>query len=117
MSFRNHSPEKIQQHLPHAVYLHDSETTVTGGLRVYGAPWTIERYTPATAFQDNPYKTGKYWEKVPEGIDILVTHSPPKHLLDDDGRCGCPTLREHVLKRIRSGMITISVFVRHFYAM
>jgi Icc-related predicted phosphoesterase len=31
---------------------------------------------------------------IPSNIDILVTHCPPKGILDDNGRWGCPILRE-----------------------
>jgi Icc-related predicted phosphoesterase len=39
------------------------------------------------------------WKKVPENLDILITHGPPKGILDANGKgdsVGCTRLREVV---------------------
>lgn len=53
----------------------DSEITVNG-LRIYGSPWVpIISYT--WAFEAESDKLKKQFFKIPENIDILLTHSPP----------------------------------------
>lgn len=61
------------------IYLEDSEEYVDGKL-IYGSPWTPnfgEWY-----FMKDMSKIGKVWNALYEGIDILVTHGPPKMILD-----------------------------------
>jgi hypothetical protein len=107
MTLRKHSAGKIQSLLPHVTYLQDSSVTVDG-LVVYGSPWTFERVTPATAFTKPRAALGsKCWNLIPDNVDILVTHSPPKGILDYDGHCGCEDLREQIFNRIRYDLLTV----------
>jgi len=107
MSFRRHSAEAIRRRLRHVTYLQDSEVKVEG-LVVYGSPWTFSRYSPAVAFTVAQEKLRpNYWENIPDETDILVTHSPPKDILDFDGRLGCPDLRQEIFGRIRSVIYTV----------
>ncbi len=56
------------------------------------------------AFGTNEEKIQEHWSKIPEGIDILVTHSPPAMILDEDykeQRLGCPHLLKEVLSRVK----------------
>jgi hypothetical protein len=55
-------------------YLMDSEITVQG-LRIYGSPWTPEFCD--WAFNVPRGALWKKWAKIPDGLDILVTHGPP----------------------------------------
>lgn len=67
------------------------------GLRIFGSPYT-QAYSHG-AFQ---YATGNdefLWAGLPEGIDLLVTHSPPFGILDklkNDKHVGSPKLRVRV---------------------
>ena len=88
--------------MSHVTYLHDRSTEVEG-LVVYGSPWTVERrWSPAYAFT-TPSGTlrSKHWRLIPDKVDVLVTHSPPKNILDNHGVCGCAELREEVFGRIK----------------
>jgi Icc-related predicted phosphoesterase len=41
----------------------------------------------------------KAWENIPEDLDILITHMPPKYILDTNPsgeHCGCSQLAEKV---------------------
>jgi hypothetical protein len=101
MTFRKQSADTIQSHLPHVTYLQDRSVTIDG-LVIYGSPWTFEHYTPAKAFMKPRGTLGsKCWSLIPDKVDILVTHSPPKNILDYDGQCGCGDLRDHIFNRIR----------------
>lgn len=64
--------------------------------------WAYNRY-PGKDIQ-------KHWDRIPEGIDVLVTHGPPFGILDtvldfnakiceyEDRHCGCPQLLKKVLE-------------------
>lgn len=51
------------------------------GLKFYGSPWTPQfgRWSYML-----PKEAMKYmWEKIPEKLDVLITHGPPKYILDE----------------------------------
>lgn len=60
-------------------YLQDSGTSVDG-LSIYGSPWQPEFMH--WAFNAQRGQLAKYWQKIPLGLDILVTHGPPYGILD-----------------------------------
>lgn len=58
-------------------FLIDREVEVCG-LRVYGTPW-IPFINGYWAFEEQfPGQLREQFAKIPEGLDILITHSPPK---------------------------------------
>lgn len=81
-------------------YLVDEVATVKG-LRVFGSPIT-------PAFRSGAWnrvrgaEIRKSWERIPEGLDLLVTHGPPKGVLDRTffgANVGCADLTEIVRAR------------------
>lgn len=84
------------------IYLDHEEKYVDGNL-IFGSP-----YTPTFGewyFMKDRSKINKYWEQLYEGIDILVTHGPPKGILDLSHNknheleyCGDNALLKHVLR-------------------
>ncbi|ELU13682.1 hypothetical protein CAPTEDRAFT_98439 [Capitella teleta] len=94
------SRDVIQRELPNATYLQDQLITAHG-LRIYGSPWNKDRGSPAFAFVLPQEDIKKRWEQIPDDIDVLVTHSPPAHVLDWQGALGCPELRTAVFERVR----------------
>lgn len=61
------------------IYL-EHEGVDVEGISIFGSP-----YTPAFnqwAFNVKATKINEYWEQVPKKIDILITHGPPKGILD-----------------------------------
>jgi len=80
-----------------ADYLQD-DTRRYGGLTFYGAPWTPELqgwafYLPYDAMRAK-------WDLIPDQTDVLITHTPPMHVLDENrhGRhCGCPELERRLV--------------------
>lgn len=66
-----------------AIYLED-ELIDTMGLRVYGSPWT-PRFYGVFQLRDEAEAT-EVWTKIPQNIDILVTHGPPRNMLDTTSR-------------------------------
>ena len=71
-------------------------------LRIWGSPWTP--VFGDWAFMKPRSQMVKVWEKVPDKVDILVTHGPPFGVLDRTERewqnVGCESLRE-VVERVK----------------
>lgn len=84
------------------------------GVKIYGSPWT--RNLPNWAFQVADDQAAKCWSKVPDDIDILVTHGPaygigdavsPQYLRGrEDPHVGCKAL----LARVKEVKPKIHVF-------
>lgn len=84
-------------------YLNDSEITVQG-IRIWGSPISPEFFHWAFN-RERGYKIREHWNLIPkDGIDILVTHSPPYGILDmvpKSGMQGCADLREIVFEQVK----------------
>ena len=81
-------------------YLEDSEAVVEG-IKFYGSPRTPYFYNWAFNEQRG-VDIRKWWDKIPEDTDILITHGPPWGILDrnlEGQLCGCEEL-EIAVKRI-----------------
>ena len=83
-------------------YLVDEEIELDG-IRFYGAPWCPK--LKFWAFYANDDKLRSKWVKIPNNIDVLITHSPPYKILDDVERkpewnepVGCEHLRKHSVR-------------------
>jgi len=94
-------PEKAAMLLSEAVYLLD-ESVVIEGITIYGSPWhPIFNNRACDAFALPRGKALKEkWDKIPPGVDILVTHTPPAGILDHDGMVchGCFDLTAAVVR-------------------
>ncbi len=88
-------PEKAKALLSEAIYLLD-EFIVIDGVTIYGAPWQpIFNNRACDAFALPRGKALKEkWDMIPPDVDILVTHTPPVGILDQDGPVshGCSDL-------------------------
>ena len=78
--------------------LHNAELEVDG-LRIYGSAHTPV-YHDWAFMLDSP-RIAQAWDRIPTGLDILVTHGPPACVLDSSyrGNIGCPHLRDVVEER------------------
>jgi Icc-related predicted phosphoesterase len=95
--------ESILAHRPqpfkNAYFLKD-ELVEFRGLKIFGTPWVPD--LPRHAFFKKQSALTELWAKIPSGMDILVTHTPPKGILDASSRgqsLGCRALADE-LKRI-----------------
>ena len=93
------------------IHLWDEEIVIEG-MKIYGSPYTPS-FGVGWAFNKDRGKLHKVWENIPEDTDILVTHGPPKGVLDlsysRDGKlefCGDVSLK----KRIRQLQIKLVCF-------
>lgn len=84
-----------------AHYLED-QCLVIDGIKFYGSPWT-----PAIggewAFEQNRSDSRNKWRVVPSDTDVLITHGPPRSILDKtrlNDSCGDHALWGEVTFRI-----------------
>lgn len=73
------------------------------GLKIWGSPWTswFKDINPRCAYftERTERALDRRWEMIPPNIDVLVTHSPPYGILDenrDSLHCGSKSLRERL---------------------
>ena len=80
-------------------YLFDSEVVIDG-IKFYGSPWQPEFYNWAFNLPRGE-KLAEKWAKIPEGLDILITHGPAWGHLDTvkfnpTFNLGCELLAERI---------------------
>ena len=114
--------ERVQNKLTNGIYLQDRPVMLEG-IKFYGAGWNVLRASSyARGFAVDRDKISEHWEKIPQGIDVLVTHSPPFAILDctatrraggmlmcdpkakkhcAHGHIGCSSLRDIVLNHVQ----------------
>jgi len=95
-------------------YLNDSGCSYQG-VKIWGSPytpafcdWSFNRQiSESKGMHRKTYPLIKpHWDKIPDNIDILITHGPPHMILDkcrDGYRAGCPWLLKRV-EEIRPSM-------------
>ncbi len=79
-----------------ATYLEDEAVEIEG-FKFYGAPWVPE--LSEWAHYLTARELARAWSKIPMDVDVLVTHTPPRGVLDTNSRgqqCGCELLRDRV---------------------
>ena len=84
------------------IYL-EHELIEIEGIKIFGSPYTPEYHN--WAFNRSRNKLGRIWDSIPDDIDVLITHGPPKGILDSASRgknlnehAGCSALLKRVLK-------------------
>ena len=94
--FQN-SPHDARSFLTNAIYLENTGVTIDN-VTFWGSPYTPEFLDWAFMY---PRGSGaKYWDQIPYGLDVLITHGPPFGILDQVARgsehLGCAELLESV---------------------
>lgn len=94
---------KKQQFTDAGIIYLENESINIEGINIFGSP-----YTPSFcnwSFMKSRDKMHNIWENIPLDIDILITHGPPKGILDlsenrehELEQCGCLSLYKHVMK-------------------
>ena len=79
------SPELSRKLLPDCTYLQD-EAVVIEGVKIYGSPWQPVFNTNACDAFALPRGVimREKWQMIPEDTDILITHTPPCGIMDED---------------------------------
>lgn len=76
ITMNNGMEENLRKELPKNVhYLRDS-SIIIDGIHFYGTPWTPEFCGWSFMKYDTEDGLGKIFEKIPEGVDILLSHGP-----------------------------------------
>lgn len=86
---------------PNLIYL-DNELVEIENIKIYGTP--VQPEFMNWAFNFTPEKRKLHYSHIPDNIDILITHCPPKNILDwcpFGKNAGCEILRDEVLGRIK----------------
>jgi predicted phosphodiesterase len=88
--------QDLIDHLPDNIHYLKDDSIKIEGLKIYGSPWQPEFHNWAFNLPRNGEELEKTWDKIPDDTDILLTHGPPKNVLDwcrNDGfRAGCEKL-------------------------
>jgi Icc-related predicted phosphoesterase len=92
--------DELIEGLPKNVhYLEDSEVVIDG-MKFYGSPWQPEFYNWAFNLKRG-LPLAEKWGLIPEDVDFLITHGPPKYMCDympwDLTNIGCNDLLERVM--------------------
>ena len=90
-------PDAARALLTGLVYLQDSEATLEG-VRFYGSPWQ-PAYNDWAFNLPRGKPLAEVWARMPAGLDVLITHGPPKGFGDRSpigSRTGCADLLHRV---------------------
>jgi Icc-related predicted phosphoesterase len=83
------------------IYLDDSFVEIDG-IRIWGSPVTPTFFDWAF-MADRGDEIRKHWQKIPEKLDILITHGPPFGQLDETPRgehVGCEELADVIINSL-----------------
>ena len=81
------------------IYLFDNDVTIDG-IKFYGSPWQPEFHDWAFNLPRGEELAAK-WEKIPDDVDILITHGPAYGILDYapiGGHVGCEELYRKIVE-------------------
>lgn len=83
------------------IFYLENSTIELFGYKFYGSPYSPKFYQ--WAFMGSEENLKKIWKDIPDDIDVLITHGPPKYIGDliDERNTGSETLLEEVLIRIK----------------
>ena len=76
-----------------------SESVEVAGLTIWGSPWVPAFHRWAFNLPRGGSELAEVWDRIPPGLDVLVTHTPAFGLLDmtDRGeRAGCERLADRL---------------------
>jgi len=83
-----------------AIYLQDKMVTING-LKIYGSPWTPLFMSWAFMKPRGCLELRKIWKKIPQDLDIFVSHGMPYNILDytsfEKKHVGCNILQKELL--------------------
>lgn len=88
-------PQLARSLITEAIYL-ENELIEIEGLRIYGSPATPWFFNWAFNYHRGP-EIKAIWDRIPQAIDILITHGPPFEILDqvlNGKQVGCEMLAQ-----------------------
>ncbi|CAJ0582607.1 unnamed protein product, partial [Mesorhabditis spiculigera] len=90
-------PEKLTM-VTNCTFLIDDSVGIEG-IKIYGSSW---HPLPGYDYYVPQEKLVEEWKRIPKDTEILITHGPPKGILDwchNEKRCGDPALLAAIRKR------------------
>lgn len=105
---RDEETQQILNSYKWITYLQDSDTlfgeTPDSCVKIYGSPWS-PRFHDWAFNADKGADIKQHWDKIPDDVDILVTHGPAFGILDTvegrrDVHLGCEDLLQ-AIKRVK----------------
>jgi predicted phosphodiesterase len=105
--FQN-SPQQARTLLTNATYLENSGVT-TGGVSFWGSPYTPEFLNWAFMYPRGA-AAREYWDQIPDGLDVLITHGPPFGVLDQIAPSGEHLGCEELLRAVVSKKPKVHIF-------
>lgn len=114
IAFYQHSMVKQKARENGIHYLCDDMIEISAGgklndvLKIYGSPYSLEFCGWAFSIPRQEEEMRRRWNKIPDDVDILITHGPPQNILDSivevidgeefiiDDRLGDPILKERI---------------------
>jgi len=108
------TPTQIQEQVnrrPNIHYLEDSELNLFG-FKFYGSPWQPKYKNMAFNLDRKSNALAEAWQKIPDDVDVLITHTPPKGILDklEWKRGGFNAGCEHLAQRLKEVPAKIHAF-------
>jgi len=91
--------------IPNIHYLENSSIEIEG-MKFYGCPNVSG--LPRWNFNDD--KDFTCWSRIPDDVEILISHTPPLHILDESEHYGSAALREHIDYRLLNKNLKVNVF-------
>jgi Icc-related predicted phosphoesterase len=86
------------------IYYLENEWGYIGGFNFWGSPISPS-FGEGWSWNVSRHKTHNVWDNIPDQTDILITHGPPKGVLDlsrnaggDIEMCGCKSLASKILQ-------------------
>ena len=101
----NETAREMKGLLTNCIYLEDDAVNIKG-IKFYGTPFSKKRAQSTNhAFQMSSEELKSRWAKIPDDIDILMTHTPPYGIHDVGNYSpepqGCKYLLQEVTQRIK----------------
>jgi predicted phosphodiesterase len=106
--FFQNSPEQARALLTNAIYLENSGLTINGK-SFWGSPYTPEFFDWAFMYPQG-LAARKYWDLIPDGLDVLITHGPPFGILDQVKQGGEHLGCEELLRAVEEKKPKVHIF-------
>lgn len=93
-------PDQFREMLPDSLIYLENESTVIEGITFWGSPIS-PRFFDWAFNRDRGADIRKYWDGIPDEVDVLITHGPPLDYGDVTARgekVGCADLKERLME-------------------
>jgi predicted phosphodiesterase len=101
-------PEEARSLLSNGIYLEETGITIEG-LSFWGSPYTPEFLDWAFMYPRGD-RAKEHWDRIPDELDVLITHGPPYGILDRIAPHGVHLGCEELLKAVEEKKPKVHVF-------